>query len=160
MSFHDDVGAFHAKFGLPNTESTAPRQLSREELFFRLRFLLEELAEFCGATGLPGVEDELSKLSLAVRNEEHAPTSDQDLLDAGDALVDLTYVALGTAHLMGLPFNEMWAEVQRANLAKERATGAADVRSVRGSALDVVKPAGWQPPDHAPLLARHAARFG
>jgi len=48
-----------------------------------------------------------------------------------------------------------FTEVQRANLAKERAAGATDRRSKRGSGLDVVKPEGWRPPDVAGVLRRH-----
>jgi predicted HAD superfamily Cof-like phosphohydrolase len=72
----------------------------------------------------------------------------------GDALIDLVYVALGTADLMGLPWEKMFEEVQRANMAKERAKSADEsmAKTGRGHVLDVVKPAGWTPPDHLPIL--------
>ena len=127
-----DVGAFHRKFELPSWPTApGPALPSMDVVEFRVGFLREELRELIVAF------------------------SRDDLPGAADALVDLVYVALGTAHLMGLPFNALWTEVQRANLAKERAAGAADPRSRRGHALDVVKPPGWQPPDVAGVLRAH-----
>lgn len=131
MTFFDDVGAFHAKFELPHAEDGGPPEpLSMSDLTFRIGFMLEELTEFARAA------------------------SQNDLPKMLDALVDLTYVALGTAHLKRLPFNEAWAEVQRANLAKERAASADDARSARGHRLDVVKPVGWKPPDIETVIER------
>lgn len=127
-----DVGNFHKKFGLPfhgemqegdDWNQVAPHLLDLSDNEFREKFMQEELDEY----------------KLAVR--------EGDLPKAADALCDLTYVALGTAHLMHVPFLRCWFEVQRANMAKERATSAEDDRSKRKHSLDVVKPAGWTPPD-------------
>lgn len=123
MGLFDDVGDFHRKFGLDNDRNTSPTLLPEDVNTFRIEFMMEELNEFRDAI----VEDDLYK--------------------AADALIDLVYVALGTAHMMGLPFEDLWAAVQRANMAKERATGGDDARSKRRHSLDVVKPEGWRPPD-------------
>jgi dCMP deaminase len=134
MTLFDDVGDFHRKFGLPYSGDGGgpPALLDKETGAFRWKFLVEEMREY----------------GDAVRAG--------DLAGAADALADLIYVALGTAHMMRLPFDDIWDEVQRANMSKERATGADDPRSARGSALDVVKPAGFRPPDHARALAMSA----
>jgi len=128
-----DVGEFHARFGLPNANggNIKPRVLDEDLLQFRTKFMYEELNEF---------EDAATGGSLE---------------GMADALVDLVYVAMGTAHLMGLPWEELWNEVQRANMTKVRAARAED--SKRGSTYDVVKPEGWTPPDIAGVLARHMA---
>ena len=120
----EDVQAFHEKFQVPRALS--PRLLDPVTFEFRNKFLQEELDEFVEGF----VERDLHKM--------------------GDALVDLVYVALGTADIMGLPWDKLWDEVQRANMAKERATRPED--SKRGSTLDVIKPPGWTPPDHTPAL--------
>lgn len=73
-----------------------------------------------------------------------------DLEGMADALVDLVYVAMGLAVNMGLPWQELWNEVQRANMSKVRATHAS--QSKRGSTLDIVKPEGWVGPDHKKAL--------
>lgn len=128
-----DVGDFHEKFGLRSSDrgSVLPPNMLDGELYdFRRDFMQEELDEFVDAWQV----DDLAKMA--------------------DALVDLVYVAMGTAHLMGLPWQELWDEVQRANMSKERA--AADgSNSVRKSSFDVVKPAGWTPPDIEGILTQH-----
>lgn len=126
-----DVGEFHEKFGLQNTnyEGAGPTGLELDPtlLKFRRDFLLEELDEF----------------AVSMHNN--------DLPGMADALVDIVYVALGTAHLLGLPWQTLWDDVQRANMAKERA--AADgSNSVRNSPWDVVKPEGWVGPETAQIL--------
>lgn len=134
MSYFTDVGEFHEKFDLPVAGKTMPALLAYDIFMFRLKFLQEELNEFL----LAHLENDLEK--------------------CGDALADLVYVALGTAHMMGLPFEEIWNEVQRANMLKERAKGANDNRSKRSHQLDVVKPEGWTPPSHREaIIAARAA---
>ena len=67
-----------------------------------------------------------------------------DLPGAFDALIDLAYFTLGTAHVMNLPWEAGWERVHAANMAKIRTERPAD--SKRGSGFDVVKPAGWSAP--------------
>lgn len=119
-----DVLAFQQKFQVPM--ASAPAFLDPQAFEFRLKFLQEELDEF---------------------KDSHEAG---DMHGAADALVDLAYVLHGTALMMGLPWPRLWEEVQRANMAKERATHAG--QSKRGSALDVIKPPGWKDPDHTAAL--------
>jgi len=72
-----------------------------------------------------------------------------DLEGQLDALVDLVYVALGTAYLQGFDFNEAFRRVHEANMKKVRARQKSD--SKRASSYDVVKPVGWTPPDLSDL---------
>lgn len=159
-SYFVHVGEFHAKFDLPVYPRVAPKQLSYDLVKFRGGFMLEELAEFFDANGIRRLAAHLRDAMAMLRANrfEASMGADHDLAQAGDALVDLTYVALGTAHFMGLPFDDMWGEVQRANMSKERATGANDPRSKRGHFSDVVKPVGWKGPDHEPLIRAAAER--
>lgn len=116
---YTQVGEFRSKMALPI--GAAPQFLSAAETSYFARFILEELSEYLRAT-----EEGL-------------------LIDAADALVDLVYVTLGCAHAMGLPFNEMFAAVHKANMQKQPANQF--VRSQRGSQYDVVKPFGWVGPE-------------
>jgi predicted HAD superfamily Cof-like phosphohydrolase len=111
VSDFDDVGKFHRKFNLPVASDGLPRELTIEELQFRFRFMLEELSEYAEAMGVTFEVRE----AIAYGNVQK-----QDLPKAFDALIDLVYVALGTAHLHRFPWQEGWDEVQRANVAKER----------------------------------------
>ncbi len=93
------------------------------------------------------MEEELEEFEIGKGADDHAQMF--------DALLDLVYVAMGTAHLLGYPWQAGWEAVQAANMAKVRA--AADGSdSKRGSSYDVVKPLGWLPPDILAILERHA----
>lgn len=129
-SMFEDVEDFNNKFGLPTARPGVICQFPAPEvLVYRDRFLAEELNEY----------------RLAVNAG--------DLSGALDALVDLAYVVLGTAHFYGAPFDKLWDEVQRANMAKER--GINDARHKRGAAEGVRKPAGWTPPDITGIIAQY-----
>lgn len=115
-----DVKAFYEKFDIPR--HTTPTLLDSRTFVFRQRRLLEELSEF--------------EEAYEARNLE----------GCADALIDLVYIAMGTAINMGLPWDALWAEVQRANMEKVRAQRPEDSR--HGTTLDIIKPAGWVAPDH------------
>lgn len=119
MSNFIDVGAFRQKMGLPI--STYPHLLTPEESSYFVRFILEEISEYMKAY------------------EENS------LVDAADAIIDLIYVALGCAHAMGLPFEELFKVVHSANMKKQPADDF--IRSTRGRQYDVVKPIGWTGPE-------------
>ncbi len=138
-----DVEDFHRKFSL--LYGGIVRGLPQELRRFREDFLKEELDEY--TRNSVGLEFELGLRTL---NHE---TVNKHLEEMLDALVDLVYVAVGTAHLHGFDFREAWRRVQAANMAKIRAEKPGD--SKRGSTFDVVKPAGWKAPDHSDLVARN-----
>lgn len=124
---HRQVLEFHRRFDVPRPAE--PRLLDGEAYEFRVGFMQEELREFCQAHMVG------------------------DLEQSFDALLDLAYVVIGTAIMMGLPWDEGFDEVHRANMEKQRTRRAAD--SKRGTALDVTKPEGWQPPNLAAVLDEH-----
>lgn len=126
----EDVGLFHQKFGLPIAEGEI-RELPQDLLHFRVLFLKEELQEFILA--MPSWKTKA----------DHAKMF--------DALIDLVYVAMGTAHLLGYPWEQGWELVQAANMDKIRASRPED--SKRGSSWDVIKPPGWTAPNLENLLA-------
>lgn len=128
----DDVGYFHERFGLDNVthQDSGPRDVPMDLMEFRRKFLHEELEEF----------------------EEGLAEGDEAKM--ADALIDLVYVAMGTAHLRGYPWEALWAEVQRANMSKVRAQRDGS-DSVRGSQYDVVKPPGWKAPNIEGVLVKH-----
>tara|TARA_R110000824_G_scaffold167181_6_gene343984 strand:+ start:5477 stop:5905 length:429 start_codon:yes stop_codon:yes gene_type:complete len=137
MSNFDDVGRFHKKFGLPfsppidsiaDDERKTPKWLDVETQMFRVRFIKEEL-------------DELENAYI-----------NKDLTQVADALVDIVYVAMGTAHLHNLPWEELWNEVQQTNLAKQRVSSLKD--SKRMSIFDVVKPKNWKAPRIKAILKK------
>ncbi len=126
QSLLESIEEFSIKFNLPRLG--APGFLQRNFMQYRIDFLREEIDE----------------LQLAVH--------DDDLEKAFDALIDFVYVAIGTAWLMKLPYQEGWDRVHKANMKKERADGPNDPRSKRNSSFDVVKPIDWKPPRLKDLL--------
>jgi len=129
------VGDFADKFGCYREELPAlpPKEVSD----FRIKFLVEELAE----------------LNQAVNVKP-------DVVKAADALADLIYVALGFAHNMNLPFDQIFMVVHAANMTKVLAPSAE--ASKRGYAGDVIKPEGFIPPEgdiQQLLLAKEAGNI-
>lgn len=145
-----DIGRFHAKFGLEPTENLN-HELPENLVQFRINFMLEELLEYCDAVGIPyKLADERSLIEF----EDTQIVQPFNPEQAFDALIDLVYVALGTAYLHRFPFNEGWTRVQEANMAKVRADGSDDPRSKRKHSADIVKPEGWKPPVLSDLLGK------
>jgi predicted HAD superfamily Cof-like phosphohydrolase len=133
MPMWDDVCDFHEKFNIPQME--VPGFLEPELMQYRINFLMEEVAEFKEAY------------------------EQEDLTQAFDALIDIVYVALGTAHMMRFPWDEGWEHVQNANMRKRRAKDASE--SKRQIAVDIIKPKGWVSPTDMLLMeiirVRHEA---
>jgi len=112
---YDDVLHFHMHYNL--LYHAVPGHLTQRKLGERVDFMAEELQEFIEAA------------------------KNQDLVGQADALVDLVYVALGTACMLGLPWEELWQVVHDANMRKvRRAEGTGDHHTI-------VKPQGWVAPE-------------
>ena len=124
MNLFQAITEFHEKYGLTGPEQ--PSVLENDLANFRIEFMSEEWEEYCDAHAIDDLEGML------------------------DALVDLVYVALGTAYLHGFDFNEAFKRVHEANMKKVRAERQDE--SKRGSSYDVVKPDGWTPPDLSDLV--------
>ena len=113
-----DIEEFHKKFELERRKGI---EKNKDLVDFRIKFLEEELEEFIDAVRT--VDD----------------------VKALDALVDIVYVAIGTAYLLDYPFHFGWNEVQKANMLKVRKESAR-------SKFDVTKPEGWKEPDMKKIL--------
>lgn len=143
-----DIELFHKKFELSPVDDLE-HKLPEDLTGFRLNFMLEELNEYANAVGFqPRIVDDGDVRYVPKRYISSLPDAEK----AFDGLIDLVYVALGTAYLHGFPFNDGWERVQAANMAKVRATGADDTRSTRKHSADIVKPEGWTAPVLKDLL--------
>ena len=123
-----DINRFHNKFGFKKNEKVGIPD-NNELVNFRTSFLMEELAEY----------------TQAITKKDDAA--------ALDALVDIVYIALGTAWLFNLPFNSAWKAVHKANMKKVRG------RSKRSYYYDCVKPKGWQSPDIQKVIDQHKKKL-
>lgn len=113
------VRAMHEHFQIPLQQT--PGLLDEDTMEFRLKFLVEELNEIFNAW------------------------ENNDLEEIADGLIDLCIVALGTAAMMGLPFNAMFMEVHEANMRKVRVEHPEE--SKRGHGFDLKKPVDWKGPN-------------
>lgn len=94
-----------------------PRLLSTELMQAQIRCLDEELLELGDAT------------------------LQHDLVGVTDAIVDLIYFALGFAYRLGLPYDQVFEIVHKANMRKVIGM------TKRGNTDDAAKPDGWVSPE-------------
>jgi predicted HAD superfamily Cof-like phosphohydrolase len=92
----------------------------------------------------------------AASDEELPPVARKHyVLSVLGAMATSCFVAAEYSGTTEALWDELWADVQRANMSKERATKATD--SKRGSTFDVIKPAGWVGPQTDAIIAKHQA---
>lgn len=141
-----DVNAFHVKFDHGLDNYGVPKMLPPDLFAFRHKFHMEETTEYA---------DEQPKLEQAMARRDHREVVNSLELQL-DALADAVWVLLGTADVQfgKTVFYEAWRRVVKANMAKVRADQAGDdaTKTGRDKKFDIVKPAGWTPPDHRDLV--------
>lgn len=115
-SMYEDVSEFHQQI-LKNPHPETPTLNSELWMIERYRFLLEEAEEFFESA------------------------EQGNIVKATDGLVDLIYVALGTLYMMGVPMQQCWDAVHKANMTKISGT------TKRGMRIDAMKPEGWVGPE-------------
>lgn len=120
-----DVNEFLAKFDIMRNE-LGNYYLPSDVRLNRLKHIMEELAELVESM------------------------SEQRIAGQVDALVDITYLCLGTLVMMGAPVEQLWDEVHRANMSKVKEEGI-------GHKLGVTKPLNWQGPKISEILDRYAS---
>jgi predicted HAD superfamily Cof-like phosphohydrolase len=120
-----DIHEMHNHYGIHE----AMKKLSKPELKaflrFRVNFLKEELTELQEAT----------KTDIPIDAEETV-----------DALIDLCVVAIGTLDLFDVDGHKAWNEVLAANMLKM--VGVKETRPNPYGLPDLIKPEGWQSPNH------------
>ena len=137
----EDITKFNQKFGF--IVGDFPQHLTNEKLKERIEFIFEEFMEFVQGAGFLLCETDTG-IAFMKSSEP------QNMVEMADALIDLVYIAKGTAIMMGLPWEELWSDVQRANMSKERGVGK------RGHLVDVIKPEGWVGPRTLEILEDNA----
>ena len=117
-----DIKAMNTRFGFLIHDH--PTMLTKRKLRERINCMQEELDEFETAVDCGSFEGQ------------------------ADALIDLVVFAKGTAVMMGLPWEELWDDVMRANLSKIPG-------STERSKTDLIKPGNWVPPQTEGILRDH-----
>jgi len=109
-----DIIEFQQKFG--QFYAGPPRVLPNDLAVLRFKRLIDEVQEYATAYANLDAEGEL------------------------DALVDIVYIAIGTALMRGWDFREVWSRVHKENMTKVL------------DGLDIVKPKGFVHPNLGDLV--------
>lgn len=127
----EDVREFHEACGTNDPQEPTWPPYDKRKLRYHLLFeeqcelSAELLPELCGPPSFTaGSQDHLAALAKEI--------------------VDVIYVAIGTALSAGIPLEEVWAEVHQSNMAKVDPSIGKVRRRDDGK---ILKPDGWQKPD-------------
>ena len=120
----NDIYMMHNKYGVREwfEKNKDDKELMRKYLMFRMLMINEELHETLQA--------------LNTGNSE----------EIVDGLIDLCVFAIGTLDVFGVDANKAWDEIYRANMDKK--AGVKPGRPNPFGLPDLLKPGGWQPPNH------------
>lgn len=135
MKMIQDVRAFHERFGVPVLGR--PEVPSDDRVNLRMRLIAEEFNELKEALGFREIGGDKW-------------LGECDLIETADAIADLIYVLIGTAHEFGIPLGHVWNAVQESNMAK--VGGGQDAKG------KIQKPEGWKPPPVREILIAHGYR--
>ena len=120
----NDIYMQHNKFGVKEwfEQNKDNKDLMRTYLKYRLNMVREELDETCDAF------------------------ESKDSEEIVDGLIDLCVFAIGTLDVFGVDANKAWDKIYEANMAKE--PGVKPGRPNPFGLPDLIKPEGWQGPNH------------
>lgn len=117
----EDVAEFHTQI-LKIPPPTSVSIISEEFALDRFAFMAEETNEYLEAA------------------------TNGDVVAAVDGLLDTIYVALGTLWYMGIPVQECWDAVHRANMRKILGINKRDINR-HSATKGAMKPEGWVGPE-------------
>ena len=122
--WHQDIFDMHFTYGVHEwiMRNIDDKETMAKFLKFRMDFLDEEL------------------------NETKAAIANNDPEEVVDGLIDLCVIAIGTLDAFGVDAQEAWRQVHTANMSKK--VGVKESRPNPLGLPDLIKPEGWQGPDH------------
>ena len=120
----NDIYMMHNKYGVREwfEQNKDDKELMRKYLMFRMLMINEELHETLQAVNTGNSEEIV------------------------DGLIDLWVFAIGTLDVFGVDANKAWNEIYRANMDKK--AGVKPGRPNPFGLPDLLKPGGWQGPNH------------
>jgi predicted HAD superfamily Cof-like phosphohydrolase len=117
-----DIKKMQSKYGVHKWMKNATADQQLEYLKFRIKFIEEEF-------------NELQSAAYHIDSEETV-----------DALIDICVVAIGTLDAFNIDGHKAWDEVLKANMKKQ--VGVKETRPNPLGLPDLIKPEGWEGPDH------------
>lgn len=119
-----DIYQMHNKFGVKEwfENNKHDKELMKTYLRFRLNMCNEEMGECFDAL------------------------DNEDPEEIVDGLIDICVFAIGTLDVFGVDANEAWNRIYEANMAKS--PGVKEGRPNPFGLPDLIKPDGWESPNH------------
>lgn len=90
------------------------------------------------------------KLMKEEYNEYNKAEDNNDIVNLAVELADIIYIACGTAVSYGIPLDDVFNEIHKANMSK-----LIDGKVVRREDGKIQKPEGWKPADITAILNNH-----
>ncbi len=120
-----DMQAMHQKYGVDKwMKEERGSDWSRLNKFMQFRLSM--------------MQEELDETKEAFKNENKE--------EIVDGIIDLCVFAIGTLEVFGVDANKAWDQVYKANMSKE--VGIKEGRPNPLGLPDLVKPEGWEGPNH------------
>lgn len=91
------------------------------------------------------------KLMKEEVNEYNKAEDNNDIVNLAVELADIIYIACGTAVSYGIPLDEVFEAIHKANMEK-----LIDGRVIRREDGKIKKPEGWQPANIEGILKKHS----
>merc|ERR1719359_1138763 len=147
MSDSAMVREFTQGAGQPTPER--PRAMTKDEVFFLAKMMLDEIMEFTATVAGPAESKAALKgfidASKDIPQETYESENDvAKIADQADALCDSYYYSLNAACKAGMNLSSVFQAVHAANMAKRDPATGEFIKRADGK---IIKPAGWQPPD-------------
>lgn len=136
-----------------------------------MKTMTEQQAEFMKAMGSPTIEkeghvvccilarrlieEEVNVETLPALEKYKQHPSFENLVELADGIIDSVYVLLHAANSLDIPFDLVWNEVHRSNMAKVDADGRVKKREDG----KILKPEGWTPPDIFSVMMEYKTKM-
>ena len=102
---------------------------------------------------LPDANERLLRMNLMTEEyrEYNNAEANNDMTNLAVELADIIYIACGTAVSYGIPLDEVFNAIHKANMDK-----LVDGKVIRREDGKIKKPDGWQPADIKGILEKHS----
>ena len=102
---------------------------------------------------LPDANERLLRMNLMTEEyrEYNNAEANNDMTNLAVELADIIYIACGTAVSYGIPLDEVFNAIHKANMDK-----LVDGKVIRREDGKIKKPDGWQPADIEGILEKHS----
>ena len=112
---------------------------------------VKKFMDACDQPSDIGIDSEQAYLYMDLIREEFEETSeafaDKDIVEVADGLADMVWVIMGMANTLGIPFDDVWREVQSSNMSK-----CVDGKVIKNEAGKVMKPETYFRPNLKEVL--------